>query len=164
MTSPVKTFSDMVFAEIVLTSGARYQVKPEHHEPAVYVVAGEVEIIGRPGSFRETELILLEPGAEIVLEAPAFDSSRLMLMGGELFRTRHVYWSTGTSCPPRPIGLSTQRPINVNAVSRSAGGGEFAALPDDMDQGANRLAWSVLAACALPAAARRYRRWPRRAI
>ena len=52
LVSPVKTFSDMVFAEIVLTSGARYQVKPEHHERAIYVVAGEVEIVGRPGSFR----------------------------------------------------------------------------------------------------------------
>ncbi|MGX9176623.1 pirin family protein [Mesorhizobium sp. BHbdii] len=31
LVSPVRTFSDMVFTEIVLTSGARYQVKPEHH-------------------------------------------------------------------------------------------------------------------------------------
>jgi redox-sensitive bicupin YhaK (pirin superfamily) len=75
LVSPVRTFSDMVFAEIVLTSGARYRVKPEHHERAVYVVAGEVEIVGRPGSFREAELILLEPGAEIVLKAPAFHST-----------------------------------------------------------------------------------------
>jgi len=48
LVSPVRNFSDMVFAEIVLTSGARYQVKPEHHERAIYVVAGEVEIVGRP--------------------------------------------------------------------------------------------------------------------
>ncbi|MER8959763.1 hypothetical protein [Mesorhizobium sp. M0701] len=37
-----RTFSDMVYAEIVLTSGARYQVKPEHRERAIYIVAGEV--------------------------------------------------------------------------------------------------------------------------
>ncbi|CAH2398544.1 Pirin-like protein CC_3178 [Mesorhizobium ventifaucium] len=102
LVSPVKTFSDMVFAEIVLTSGARYQVKPEHHERAVYVVAGEVEIVGRPGSFREAELMLLEPGAEIVLKAPAFHSTRLMLLGGEPFsEPRHVYWNFVSSSTER---------------------------------------------------------------
>ena len=102
LVSPVRTFSDMVFAEIVLTSGARYQVKPEHHERAVYVVAGEVEIVGRPGSFREAELILLEPGAEIVLKAPAFHSTRLMLLGGEPFsEPRHVYWNFVSSSTER---------------------------------------------------------------
>ncbi len=70
LTSPVRTLSDMVYAEIILTSGARYQVKPEHIERAIYIVAGEIEIVGRPGTFGEAELILLKPGVEIVLKAP----------------------------------------------------------------------------------------------
>ena len=92
--SPVKTFSDMVFAAIVLTSGARYQVKPVHRERAIYVIAGEVEIVGQPARSERGELILLEPGAEIVLKAPAFHAARLMLMGGEpLSEPRHMYWN-----------------------------------------------------------------------
>ncbi|WP_352707133.1 hypothetical protein [Mesorhizobium sp. M0598] len=43
----------MVYAEIVLTSGARYQVKPEHRERAIYIVAGEVGIVGHLGTFHE---------------------------------------------------------------------------------------------------------------
>jgi redox-sensitive bicupin YhaK (pirin superfamily) len=130
LVSPVRTFSDMVFAEIVLTSGARYQVKPEHHERAVYVVAGEVEIVGRPGSFRETELILLEPGAEIVLKAPAFHSTRLMLLGGEPFsEPRHVYWNFVSSSTERIEQAKTD--WRERRFPEVPGEEEFTPLPED---------------------------------
>jgi redox-sensitive bicupin YhaK (pirin superfamily) len=100
--SPVQTFSDMIFAEIVLTSGARYQVKPEHAERAIYVVGGEVEIVGQPGRFMEGELIVLQPGAEVIFKAPAFHSTRLMLMGGEPFaEPRYMYWNFVSSSVER---------------------------------------------------------------
>ncbi|RWH70330.1 MAG: pirin family protein [Mesorhizobium sp.] len=129
LVSPVRTFSDTVFAEIVLTSGARYQVKPGHRERAVYVVAGEVEIVGRPGSFREAELILLEPGAEIVLKAPAFHSTRLMLLGGEPFsEPRHVYWNFVSSSTERIEQAKTDwRERRFPEVP----GEEFTPLPED---------------------------------
>lgn len=102
LTSPVRTFSDMVYAEIVLTSGAKYQVKPGYRERAVYIIAGEVEIVGQPNSFREADLILLEPGTEVVLKAAAFHSARLMLMGGEPFsEPRRMYWNFVSSSPER---------------------------------------------------------------
>ncbi|RWK40065.1 pirin family protein [Mesorhizobium sp.] len=130
LVSPVRTFSDMVFAEIVLTSGARYQVKPEHHERAVYVVAGEVEIVGRPGSFREAELILLEPGAEIVLKAPAFHSTRLMLLGGEPFsEPRHVYWNFVSSSTERIEQAKTD--WRERRFPEVPGEEEFTPLPED---------------------------------
>ncbi|TIL34783.1 MAG: pirin family protein [Mesorhizobium sp.] len=137
LTSPVKTFSDMVFAEIVLTSGARYQVKPGHHERAVYVVAGEVEIVGRTGSFREAELILLESGAEIVLKAPAFHSARLMLMGGEPFsEPRHAYWNFVSSSTERIEQAKTDwRERRFPGVP---GEHDFVPLPEDLDQAADR--------------------------
>ncbi|WP_376705582.1 pirin family protein [Mesorhizobium sp. ISC25] len=94
LVSLVRTFSDMVYAEIVLTSSARYQVKPEYRERAIYIVAGEVGIVGQFGTFHEAELIALAPGAEIVLQAPAFHAARLMLIGGEPFsEPRHIYWN-----------------------------------------------------------------------
>jgi redox-sensitive bicupin YhaK (pirin superfamily) len=89
--SPVRTFSEMIYAEIVLTGSAQYQVKPEHRDRAIYVVAGEVGIVGQCRTFREAELMVLTPGVEIVLQAPAFHAARLMLVGGEpLAESRHV--------------------------------------------------------------------------
>lgn len=81
--SPVKTFSETIYAEIVLTGSAKYQVKPEHRDRAIYVIAGEVGVAGQSGTFGEAELIVLTPGVEIVLQAPAFHAARLMLIGGE---------------------------------------------------------------------------------
>jgi hypothetical protein len=102
LVSPVKTYSDLVFAEIVLTSGARYQVKPDHIERAIYVIAGEVEIEGQGKSFGEQQLIVLKPGADIVLHAPAFHSVRMMLLAGEPFpEPRHIYWNFVASSSER---------------------------------------------------------------
>jgi len=102
LVSPVETLSDMVLAEIVLTSGARYQVKPDHVERAIYVMAGEVEIIGQNRRPKEGELIVLPTGAEVVLKAPAFHSTRLLLLGGEPFaEPRYMYWNFVSSCADR---------------------------------------------------------------
>ncbi|NEJ69739.1 hypothetical protein GR197_04195 [Rhizobium phaseoli] len=102
LTALVKTLSDLVYAEIVLTSGARYQVRSEHVERAVYVVTGEVEIVGQAGVFGEGELIVLKPGAEIILRAPAYHAARMMLLGGEPFpEPRYMDWNFVSSSPER---------------------------------------------------------------
>ncbi|TSE07861.1 pirin family protein [Mesorhizobium intechi] len=80
--SPVRVFSETILAEIVLTGSARYQLKPEHRDRAIYVIAGEVGVVGQSGTFGEGALIVLTPGIEIVLQAPAFHAARLMLFGG----------------------------------------------------------------------------------
>jgi redox-sensitive bicupin YhaK (pirin superfamily) len=92
LTSPLKTYSDMVYADIVMLDGSRYQVKAEHVERAIYVVGGEVEVEGQTGSFKETELVVFKPGAEVILKAKG--GTRLMLLGGEpLPEKRHIYWN-----------------------------------------------------------------------
>jgi len=89
--SPVKVFSETIFAEIVLTGNARYQLKSEHRDRAIYVVAGEVRVVGQSGTFGEGALIVLTPSVEVVLQAPAFHAARLMLFGGgPLSDPRHV--------------------------------------------------------------------------
>ena len=130
LVSPVRTFSDMVYAEIVLTSGARYQVKPAYRERAIYVVSGEVEIVGRSGSFGEAELILLEPGVEAVLQAPAFHAARLMLMGGEPFpEPRHIYWNFVSSSVERIEQAKAD--WREGRFSPVPGEDEFVPLPED---------------------------------
>lgn len=100
LVSPVKTFSDMVYADIVLQDGARYQLKAEHVERAIYVVQGEVEVIGQTGGFATGELVVFKPGAEIILRARG--ATRLMLMGGEpLPEKRHIFWNFVSSSPDR---------------------------------------------------------------
>ncbi|CAN5128528.1 pirin family protein [soil metagenome] len=100
LVSPVKTFSDMVYADIILADGARYQVKAEHVERAVYVVSGDVEVTGQTGGFAAGELVVFKPGAEIVLKAKG--ATRLMLLGGEpLPEQRHIFWNFVSSRPER---------------------------------------------------------------
>ena len=100
LTSPVTTFSDMVYADIALQDGARYQLKAEHVERAIYVVGGAVEVIGQSGGFAEGELVIFQPGAEVILRARG--SARLMLLGGEpLPEQRHIFWNFVSSSPER---------------------------------------------------------------
>jgi redox-sensitive bicupin YhaK (pirin superfamily) len=100
LVSPVKTFSDMVYADIVMADGARYQLKAEHVERAVYVVSGAVEVAGQTGGFAAGELIVFKPGAEMVLTARG--ATRLMLLGGEpLPEQRHIFWNFVSSRPER---------------------------------------------------------------
>jgi hypothetical protein len=92
LVSPVKTFSDMVYADIAIAPGARYQLRPEHIERAIYVVEGGVEAGGQSGGFEAGELIVFKPDAEVVLFAER--GARLMLIGGEPFpEKRHIYWN-----------------------------------------------------------------------
>lgn len=98
--SPVSTFSDMVYADIVLADGARYQLKAEHVERALYVVGGAITVVGQTGGFTAGELVVFKPGAEIVVRAEG--GARLMLLGGEpLAEKRHIYWNFVSSSPDR---------------------------------------------------------------
>jgi len=102
LTSPVKVLSDMVYAQILLAPGARYQVSTEHVERAIYVVEGAVEIVGQTGSFAAGELVVFKPGAEIVLRGTGPGQARLALFGGEPFpEGRHIYWNFVSSSRER---------------------------------------------------------------
>jgi redox-sensitive bicupin YhaK (pirin superfamily) len=101
LVSPVKTFSDMVYADIQLVPGARYRVKAEHIERCFYVIEGRVAVEGQDGGFASHELVVLKPGAEIVLRADG-GPARLMLAGGEPFpEKRNIYWNFVHSDPER---------------------------------------------------------------
>jgi redox-sensitive bicupin YhaK (pirin superfamily) len=98
--SPVKTFSDTVYADIALADGARYQVRAEHVERAIYVVTGEIEVIGQSGGFAAGEFVIFKPGAEIVLRGKG--PARFVLVGGEpLPEKRNIYWNFVSSSADR---------------------------------------------------------------
>lgn len=92
LVSPVKTFSAMIYADLVLAPGARYAFRAEHIERAVYVVSGDLRVAGQEGTFGPAQLVVLKPGAEVVLGSE--QGARLMLVGGEPFaEKRYVYWN-----------------------------------------------------------------------
>ncbi len=100
MRSPVTVFSDTLYVDVALRAGARYRVPSEHIERAVYVIEGSVRVEGQDGDFATNQLIVLRPGAEVVVQAPA--GARLICVGGEpLAEKRHIYWNFVSSSPER---------------------------------------------------------------
>jgi redox-sensitive bicupin YhaK (pirin superfamily) len=96
--SPVRTFSETLYADVTLTSGATLQVPAEPEERALYLVDGTVEIAGEtvaPG-----RLLVLRPAAEIAVTARS--AARLMLLGGaKLDGPRHLWWNFVSSSRER---------------------------------------------------------------
>ncbi|PTQ10309.1 hypothetical protein CLG96_12630 [Sphingomonas oleivorans] len=98
--SPVKTASDMIYADVALDHGARFRVETDHIERALYVISGAIEVEGQTGAFEMNQLVVLKPGAEILLRARG--ATRLMLVGGEpLPEKRHIYWNFVSSSADR---------------------------------------------------------------
>ncbi len=119
--SPVKTSSDLVYADLLLADGGRYRPCAEHVERAVYIVEGQVEIVGQTGAFDAGELVVLKPGAEVVLRARG--PARLMLIGGEPFpEKRHIDWNFVSSSPER-----------IEQAKRDWRDGRFASVPDEVE-------------------------------
>lgn len=98
--SPVTVFSDTLYVDVVMHAGSSYRVPPEHIERAVYVIQGAIAVEGQEGSFDTNQLVVLRPGAEVVVRAAA--SARLIVIGGEpLSEKRHIYWNFVSSSPER---------------------------------------------------------------
>jgi redox-sensitive bicupin YhaK (pirin superfamily) len=98
LASPVKTLSDMIYAEIVMPPATRYRVPSDQIERAFYLIDGAVTVDGQ--HFGPTELVILKPHAEIVLASER--GARLVLIGGEPFpEPRHIYWNFVSSRPDR---------------------------------------------------------------
>lgn len=99
--SPVKTFSEMFYADVSLTSGARLPVPAEHEERAVFIVEGAVDFLPNDGTFNAGQLVILKPKQEITINC-ASDFARLMLFGGEpMNEKRHIWWNFVSSSKER---------------------------------------------------------------
>lgn len=99
--SPVTTLSDMLYADVQLTPGARFSVPAQPEERAVYLVEGAIELTPGGERFDAGQLLVLRAGAEAALrtlDAP----TRLMLFGGEpLDGPRYVWWNFVSSSRER---------------------------------------------------------------
>ena len=89
-TAPVRTCSELFYADAMLEPGAALPLDAEHEERAIYLVEGMVEIAGQ--RFDPGRLLVFRPGDRITIRAVT--AARLMLLGGEpMDGPRHIWWN-----------------------------------------------------------------------
>jgi redox-sensitive bicupin YhaK (pirin superfamily) len=115
--SPVKTYSEMFYADAILKAGSRLPLAGEHEERAIYVVSGKIRIAG--DEFDAGRLLIFKPGDEITVDA--VDDSRFMLLGGEpADGPRYIWWNFVSSSKER-----------IEQAKADWSAGRFDDVPDD---------------------------------
>ena len=100
--SPVKTLSEMFYADVTLAPDSVLDIPFEYEERAVYVVEGSIEVTHERDVYVAGQLLLLRPGAEVLLRCASGKAARLMLLGGApLEGKRHIWWNFVSSSPER---------------------------------------------------------------
>ena len=88
--SPVKTHSELFYADVQLQAGAALPLTAEHEERGVYVADGDIEIAGQV--FEAGRLLVFRPGDAITIRART--PARVMLLGGEpMDGPRYIWWN-----------------------------------------------------------------------
>ena len=99
LSSPVKVFSPIFYADARFEAGGGLQYAAEHEERAFFVVDGEVQTganeVHGPGA-----MLMLDAGEEVTLYADA--PAQVMLLGGApLDGPRHIWWNFVSSSKDR---------------------------------------------------------------
>jgi hypothetical protein len=89
-TSPTTQHAETIYADIAMHAGATLPIDAEADERGVLVAMGSASLDGQP--LETHNLYVLEPGVPMMLRADS--DCRVMLLGGEAFKTpRHVWWN-----------------------------------------------------------------------
>ncbi len=119
-TARTTTHAHTIYAEIDLRSGGMIPIDPEADERAVMLVGGEATLDGH--QLVPYVLEILAPGTRMMLSSHR--GGKVMLLGGEAFKTRrHVWWNFVSSDKER-IEQAKQDWIN----------GRFPQVPDDAEE------------------------------
>ena len=88
--SPVHTYSDTVYVELLLDAGARIAVPANQRERALYPVNGDIRIDGAP--IPAHHMAVLSGDTVVTIEAQTV--ARVMLLGGApIDGERHIWWN-----------------------------------------------------------------------
>lgn len=99
--APVRTFTDMFYADVVLAAGAALPLPDDHEDRGVYVTQGAVEVAGQ--SFEAGQMMVFRPGDAITLRATG-QGARIMALGGETLNgPRYISWNFVASSEERII-------------------------------------------------------------
>ena len=116
-TSPVKTHSDLFYADVQMTAGSVLPLPADHEERGIYVAEGEIAIADQ--SFAAVRLLVFRPGDAISVRAQS--DSRIMLLGGEpMDGPRHIWWNFVSSSKDK-----------IEAAKDDWKRGRFAIVPGD---------------------------------
>lgn len=88
-TSPVRVLPETLYLEQQLPSGKTSALAPLVEQRAVYVVNGRVRIADC--EIENGTMAVLGEGTDV--EIVAQEDSRIMIIGGEAFSTRHMFWN-----------------------------------------------------------------------
>ncbi|HET7433779.1 MAG TPA: pirin family protein [Thermoanaerobaculia bacterium] len=93
-TSPVKTKSPLIYADVQLRDGDRVPLPDEHAELALYIVEGELAC---GETFGARKMIVLNGAIDLHATTP----TRVMLLGGAPVGKRHIWWNFVSSSRER---------------------------------------------------------------
>ncbi len=89
--APVRTFTEMFYADALLGAGAVLPMPDDHEDRGLYVVDGEIEVAG--DRFETGRMMVFRPGDAITVKAGP-EGARLMLLGGETLNgPRYIWWN-----------------------------------------------------------------------
>ena len=88
--SPVSTTSETIFADVALNKDATLPLDSDHEERAIYVVDGEIDIMG--DRFGAGRLIVFRSGDRITLKATT-DTHLVIAGGAPMDGPRHIWWN-----------------------------------------------------------------------
>ncbi len=89
--APVKTFSEMFYADVQLASGVTIPLPDNHEDRGIYIVQGAVQIAGE--SYEAGRMLIFRPGDKIALRAGP-QGARVMALGGETLEgPRFIWWN-----------------------------------------------------------------------
>ncbi|MEH3110784.1 MAG: pirin family protein [Agrobacterium cavarae] len=87
--SPVRTFTDTLYADLSLTPGAKFPFPADHEERAIYILSGSLEVAG--DVFAADQLLAFRAGDDIALKG-GVDGCHIMLFGGAALNSRRYIW------------------------------------------------------------------------
>jgi redox-sensitive bicupin YhaK (pirin superfamily) len=88
--SPVKTTSETLFADVRLKTGGGLPLDAVHEERAIYLLDGEIDIAG--DRFGPGRLLVFKPGDRITIRA--LTDAHLAIFGGAAMDgPRHIWWN-----------------------------------------------------------------------
>ncbi|GGF51567.1 hypothetical protein SAMN05216376_102398 [Mameliella alba] len=97
--APVRTPSEMFYADAVLQPGASLPLPDEHEDLGVYVVEGAIEVAGT--RYEAGQMMVFRPGDRVSLRAGGA-GARLMLLGGATLEgSRYIWWNFVASSKER---------------------------------------------------------------
>lgn len=97
--SPVKTFTETFYADVVLAPGAKLPLPDDQEDRGIYVTQGEITVAGQ--AFPEGRMMVFRPGDQISVTAGA-QGARLMVLGGATMNgPRYISWNFVASSQER---------------------------------------------------------------